>query len=333
MAKGNLFLGMGRGSVGDVTFYRADGQQLSRVRNRHPRNPKSKGQLYQRAIMAAVIKAYQAGKEIFDHSFEGFTVGAQNQRQFMSLNAKMLRQVVANDVNGAVLPDNQLARVGVPGISIPVPNPWVISRGSYPQKLFSYDSLAQSFVAAPPQEASASTNESVAAYAERVGLIAGDIYTFVCFAIKDQTAYQHQSYDDVLAGLQYCSFGWVRLIVKDGLSSVNTPIATFGQIFDFQTSGGDFSNDGDHWADVAIDDGININTMTNLTLGYSGTGALGLIRSRFDMDLRSDSEMIVNYGTDANNMFGIASEYILDVWTSASVQVGNSDLILEGGDI
>ena len=49
MAKGNLFLGMGRGSVGDVTFYRADGQQLSRARNRKPRNPKTNAQLIQRA--------------------------------------------------------------------------------------------------------------------------------------------------------------------------------------------------------------------------------------------------------------------------------------------
>lgn len=75
MAKGNMFLGMARGKVGDVVFYRADGQQLSRVRNRNPRNPRTNAQLFQRAIMATVVQAYAAGKELFDHSFQGFQSG------------------------------------------------------------------------------------------------------------------------------------------------------------------------------------------------------------------------------------------------------------------
>jgi hypothetical protein len=32
-------------------------------------------------------------------------------------------------------------------------------------------------------------------------------------------------------------------------------------------------------------------------------------------------------------MFGIASEYILDEWKNATTSVGDSDLILEGGDV
>ena len=74
MAKGNLFQGMGRGKVGDVVFSRLNGEQISRVRNRHPKNPRSNSQLFQRAIMATVMQAYSAGKAIFDHSFEGYAV-------------------------------------------------------------------------------------------------------------------------------------------------------------------------------------------------------------------------------------------------------------------
>ena len=75
MSKGNLFQGMARGSVGDVTFTRVNGQQVARVRNRKPKNPRTNKQLYQRAIMATVMRAYSAGRAIFDHSFEGVKFG------------------------------------------------------------------------------------------------------------------------------------------------------------------------------------------------------------------------------------------------------------------
>ena len=42
-------------------FSRLNGQQVSRVRNRNPKNPRTNAQLYQRAIMATVMQAYSAG--------------------------------------------------------------------------------------------------------------------------------------------------------------------------------------------------------------------------------------------------------------------------------
>lgn len=329
MAKGNLFLGMGRGSIGDVTFYRADGQQLSRVRNRRPKNPKTQAQLYQRAIMATVVKAYQAGKAIFDHSFEGFSVGAQCQRQFMSLNAKMLRQLVATDINTPIATDNQKARVVAPGVSVPVANPYIISRGSYQQNLFVYDTTRQVFVLPDP-----TTNETVAQYAARVGLVAGDIYTFVIFAEKKDIAYESSVHDDVLSLLNYCSFGFVRLIVKDGLSNVTDAVEAYNQLFTAQTSGGDWEGLNEHLSDFEIDRAISMTgLMTKNTADYTETGAIGLIRSRVDQDLRSDSVMYVKYGSTAEDMFGIASDYILDEWINSTTNVGNSELILEGGSV
>lgn len=328
MAKGNLFLGMGRGSIGDVTFYRADGQQLSRVRNRRPKNPKTEAQLYQRAIMATVVKAYQAGKEIFDHAFEGYSVGAQCQRQFMSLNAKMLRQLVATDINTPIATNSQKARVVAPGVSVPVANPFIISRGSYQQGFFSYDAEAGAFRV--PEIESA---ETVAAYASRNGLIAGDIYTFVILAEKKDIAYESNVHDDVLASLNYCSFGFVRLIVKDGLSNVQTAMNNLGQLFSVYTSGGDFAvsaNDLVGWTtedDYTISNFVRVNSSD-----YTMAGAMGVIRSRLDQDLRSDSSMVVFYGSNAEDMFGIASDYILDEWINSSTSVGNSELILEGGN-
>lgn len=320
---------MGRGSIGDVTFYRADGQQLSRVRNRRPKNPKTEAQLYQRAIMATVVKAYQAGKAIFDHSFEGFSVGAQCQRQFMSLNAKMLRQLVATDINTPIATNSQKARVVAPGVSVPVANPFIISRGSYQQNLFTFNAANTEYKLPTPN-----TNETVAQYAARVGLIAGDIYTFVILAEKTDIAYESSVHDDVLASLNYCTFAFVRLIVKDGLSNVTDAISDYDQIFTVQSSGGDFAMTDDTLADWNINSNVGITSFKlNQAEGYTSTGAIGLIRSRLDQDLRSDSVMNVKYGSTAEDMFGIASDYILDEWINSTTSVGNSELILEGGRV
>ena len=329
MAKGNLFQGMGRGKVGDVVFSRLNGEQISRVRNRHPKNPRSNSQLYQRAIMATVMQAYSAGKAIFDHSFEGYAVGAQNQRRFLSLNAKMLRQLVATDINTPIATNSQKARVVAPGVSVPVANPFIISRGSYQQNLFTYDSSIVAFKLPDP-----TAKETVAQYAARLGLISGDIYTFIFLAEKKDIAYESNVHDDVLASQNYCPFGFVRLIVKDGLSNVNTEVSNYGQLFNVQTSGGDWEMSNDYLNDFDIDSAVSVTGMiTKNNTDYTDTGAIGLIRSRLDQDLRSDSVMYVKYGTTAEDMFGIASDYILDEWKNATTSVGDSDLILEGGDV
>ena len=178
------------------------------------------------------------------------------------------------------------------------------------------------------------STETVAQYAARVGLIAGDIYTFVAFAMKKDIAYQSNLYDDALASQNYCSFGWVRLIVKENLSSINTAVTNYSQLFDVQNSGGDFDINATNLASWSIDWLITIGSLImNHSDAYTAKGAIGLIRSRLDQDLRSDSTMNVIKGNNAENMYGIASEYILDEWKNATTSVGDSDLILEGGDV
>lgn len=72
MAKGNIILGYLRGSIGDITFFRANGQQLSRARNRAPANPRTVAQMDQRAKMACAVKFYtQVGTNFFKYAFEG----------------------------------------------------------------------------------------------------------------------------------------------------------------------------------------------------------------------------------------------------------------------
>lgn len=92
MAKGNLILGMGRGSIGDVTLYRSNGTQVSRARNRAPKNPQTRQQTAQRIIMRTTVRAYSVLKELCDHSFQGLGYGAPNMNRFNSVNADFLRQ-------------------------------------------------------------------------------------------------------------------------------------------------------------------------------------------------------------------------------------------------
>lgn len=318
MAKGNMFLGMARGKVGDVVFYRADGQQLSRVRNRNPRNPRTNAQLFQRAIMATVVQAYAAGKELFDHSFQGFSVGVGCQREFLRRNANMLREMVGADINTPIATANQKARIVAPSVSVPTPNPWIISRGSYDQKLFTLQSAATGYQIAQPTE-----GEKVAQYANRLGLSAGDIYTFVAFKPTAELAYASPIYDDALAQQNYCTFLFVRMQVKDGLSENNDEIAEYSQLFDYEVRG--FDN-WDPETPMNANLGPNIGDSDSLT-----SGAYGIIRSRKDMDLRSNSQMIVSYGS-GNSLFGIVPDYLLDTWSMEGSSLGNSKLILEGGN-
>ena len=326
MAKGNMFQGMARGKVGDVVFSRANGEQISRVRNRHPKNPRTKSQLYQRAIMATIVQAYAAGKSIFDHSFQGYAVGDQNQRVFIKRNAKLLREAVAADINNSTVPDQQIGRVVAPKSSTPVPFGYIISSGSYDQNLFSQQEGGIKLNA--PLE-----GENISAYAERNNLIAGDIYTIVTFIPKRQAAYTSNTYADALANQQYCDFMFVRLTVKSDLTSTE-PLLNFGQLFTIETSGAGVK------APEEIAETTVITSIYRLIVNEEEkylpgqVGAYGVIRSRKDVDLRSNTTLTVLYGNrQQNNLYGLASYYLLDAWESGTSSIGDSDLILEGGDI
>lgn len=124
MSKGNLFLGLARGSVGDVTFYRRNAQQVTRVRVREIKNPKTTAQQMQRAIMRTAINAYKVIKSICDHSFEGVSYGANSYSEFLKLNLNMLRTTAAEG-NGQ--DQKSFLPKGYNGLTA---MPWVLSKGT-----------------------------------------------------------------------------------------------------------------------------------------------------------------------------------------------------------
>lgn len=329
MAKGNMLQGMARGKVGDVVFSRLNGEQIARVRNRNPKNPKTNAQLYQRAIMATVMAGYSAGKAIFDHAFQGLSVGEANQRRFMSQNAKRLRGILASDLKAVSDENRSVSSFNAPGVSAPAPALLQISEGNYPQNAFVSPVIG---MVDPDDE------ETVAQYAQRLGLVEGDIYTIVGFAcdttdpvfnvrtdLTGEAAYPATQFSSV--------FYYARLRVKTGLSAITTPvtiattIATFFEVTDTFNCSVD--------TEAPIQDEGRREWLHNTIETPGSLAVAGIIRSRENEDLRSTSYMESVTSTSYYNpatMYGLSAKYLLQGWKQGTEQVGDSDLILEGGD-
>lgn len=137
MAKDNLFLGMARGKVGDVVFSRVNGQQVSRVRNRSPRNPQTPAQMIQRAVTSTIGKAYSLMQGLCDHSFEGFEGNALNQQRFMVVNIAKFRDALAPVIEYPtwenIDQDDSHLAFNLKGDYLPALNEYIISEGTLPQ--------------------------------------------------------------------------------------------------------------------------------------------------------------------------------------------------------
>lgn len=324
MAKGNLFLGMGRGSVGDVTLYRANGQQISRARNRSPRNPRSDAQLVQRAVSATISQAYKAGKAIFDHAFEGKQVPIGNQRQFLSVNMRKLRAAVVPEL---YFEDAQECLGRVVSKSSPYPVPWSyrISEGSLIQNLFSVVGMTPEADTDPVigiQMVAALEGETVSQYAARLGLTEGEIFTVCVFGVIPPV-----SDPDDLNGLivsQQTVFGFARYTVKGGLDSVSTLMsaAKYSDFFTLDSTGGGR-------LDILCS---AVQGIDDFVLNGAPTGSIGVIRSNENSGLRSTTDMVTPFALNTgNDMWGVASSNLLKAWRD-DVSGVDSSLILEGGD-
>lgn len=66
---------------------------------------------------------------------------------------------------------------------------------------------------------------------------------------------------------------------------------------------------------------------------YAAGACLGVIRSRVDEDLRSRTILTHVVNSEGETIYnGIAAKYALQAWKQGSEKIGDSDLILEGGD-
>lgn len=318
MAKGNLFLGTGRGKVGDVVFYRKNGEQITRVRNRSIKNPDTEAQQIQRAVLASVSKAYQAGSAIFDHSFEGYGTGAECQNRFQKLNIDWLRSAITADL-AANHGDGQSVAAVVPrNASYPVPNAWIVSQGTLYQDVFDVDPDDRGnevlWATAPD------TNEKLGEYCTRLGIIDDDIFTVVAFGIFD-ASYSASDANRYRTAYQ-TRFGFLRMRVKTS-ALTSTEVASsahLSDLFDFSSS--EYFSPG----------GITVGGVISVGSFMPGVVecSVGVIRSRENSKLRSTCQLSIPADVV---QWGIIAKYIPEFWNKYEGLNVQSPLILEGGAI
>lgn len=221
MAKDNLFLGTARGSVGDVTFSRLNGVQVSRVRNRSPRNPQSPAQMIQRIIMSSVGKAYSFMAEICNHSFEGFETGQQSQRKFMEVNVGLLRDKAADALAypvEEVVRTSEAYNFSFKNDYAPVLNNYMLSAGSLP-------SIAlvpgQPCIEFDPGDLTDATM-TYADFIALTGLQRGDQITFIQVS-HDGSKGGHDR--DILTG-----FRFARVILDPSDGDMTSPLINYNRI-------------------------------------------------------------------------------------------------------
>lgn len=296
MSKGNPLLGYSRGKVGDLVLTRGEGQQIMRARNRSPRNPKTEKQMYQRAIMATVMQAYKAGLVIFDHSFQGKKVGLENMKTFLSVNAKKLRANIISDLASNTVTSSVVS----PGAITPVPYSFRVSEGTFSPSTFEVTQIGNTvgIEESPAMATVASLN-----------LVPGDIHTIVFIGCPAGTT----AADEVSPSTV---FGFVRLTVKDDVPTGDLSTVTFAQVFNIERYNARFDG-GDY-----IGQGVTLGDLCNLE-----QGAMAVIHSRNDSGLRSTTDMVCT-----PVLWGVTPASIPEVWNAAVPALGQSQLILEGGD-
>ena len=207
-----MFLGYARGKVGDVVFTRSGGEQVTRSRNRSPKNPKTARQAVQRSILKTVSQAYAVLAPICDHSFEGLQQGTPNQSRFSSLNIAMLRGNVLANVNMSD-PDeilsSELWNFATRDLLYPVINPYIVSSGSLPSLVYSWGVNDRPTLAIAGMTANSTYQDVVNA----LGLERGDQLTFLWTYARDN----EQDWDSLISGFEYS-----RVILEPANGNMST---------------------------------------------------------------------------------------------------------------
>lgn len=333
MAKGIEINGQLRGKRGGVVYYRAGGQQISRVRNFAPKNPNSKGQLLQRAITATVMQMYSYGKAIFNHSFQGRPVGAENQRRFSKLNMDKLRVAYDADVREGMEYDDAEARFVMRGAVAPTGNSYIISEGTYrqPRLVLTRKAVGNNdiIVATLPNVEITAGTTTINDYIEALQVKPGDIET-LCVLVGGAPTGVALSAD---VSPTVAEFAYIQLKVREDLdlSATLTAASTVGDIFAVYGSTLRTSNVAGilNTTLTAAMDTANGFVTSSLMSGDTSLMLLcaGVIASREDSGERSNSTMrMYNQGK-----WGLWYENLYANW-SKETGSSNSELVLEGGN-
>lgn len=193
MATGNMLLGLSRKKLGDIVFYRSDGQQRARVRVRNIKNPRSAKQAVQRMVLATASKTLAALRNLYNHSFESVSVGTPSLRYAQRLLMEGYRAKAASVINAVELPGEGyqafFALKGAPIAGCYAGMPLTKGRLSFKEVTavretvgganvegLQIANIGSAFVA------TITTQAQYAAALAELGIEPGDQLTFVCYA-------------------------------------------------------------------------------------------------------------------------------------------------------
>ena len=331
MGKGNLLQGMGRGKLGDTVFYRQNGSQMFRVRNRIVKNPKSTGQQIQRSLMATVTKAYSQLRVICDHSFENVAYGAASQSYFVKKNLDLLRKAALT------YSENNLSGIGeynMPYIVAPssvatvCPNRLIISEGSLQQTAFSV--TGGEWDSEMDIQPSVGTEKTVKNFLDSLG---DKMYTLV--VVRANNPIIGTRTDKQGNSLWSTEVIFCRIKRNDVQLSEVDAVKKMGGI----------GSDIDKYLNIET----NMSENDYLKLWYTG----GSTFTKFDIAccviaskwsgakwLRSSESLVVNLNGNFNELktnvktesaFGLDFAYGLGLWTNTNTSMVTSDKLLNGG--
>lgn len=223
MSKGNLFLGYARGKVGDVVFSRQNGEQITRARNRSPKNPQTAYQLTQRVCLKTASLAFSLMQDICNHSFQSVDGKTPNQSRFNRVNISLMRQQLAEYINSGdpnelwSCPETNFAQRGT---VLPPIRPYLISEGTLP--------TMQVYTA----ETSSTGTTVLGCYNRFAPGENGATYQQVCDALNlqrgDQLTFVNLTTDDTEAGLNgiFNGFYYSRVILEPASGNMSTVFLT-----------------------------------------------------------------------------------------------------------
>lgn len=188
MAKDNIFLGFGRGKIGDIVMYRANGTQVTRARNRSPKNPQTPLQLLQRVILKTSAGAYSMLQELTNHSFQGLAEGTPSQSRFTELNVKYFRTLLKDEIesgDAAEILGCLKTNFASKATSLPEMNPYVVSEGSMGSQMVQFVGGLFGLMFVVPQAGATAATLTYQQVVDGLGLTRGDQITFLCLSTDD----------------------------------------------------------------------------------------------------------------------------------------------------
>ena len=168
MSKGNMFVGSAKGRVGNLVLYTRKGSQITRAYQSTVKNPKTSGQMLQRAKFSNAVKFYQKAVQHF------FKFAYQDEKQTETAFNAFMR----HNVDRACL----LRKDEVNDPYFPAFGRWIMSQGSLAAPMVPIFSNENALFANTGFKGTEKTVADLSSILIGQGYHVGDIITFVCIS-------------------------------------------------------------------------------------------------------------------------------------------------------